>query len=226
MFLFHFFVCLLGSRLRRVKKEIGSNMSKKGRKSREGRAPTQEQQQKAELAKKKKEFIKGLMKADRLVVFTGNNRISHWGMPANGDLLLFLLNEVYGWDGKNEVFQKVLAELTGRPVTPEDKEDDLEDIFSELEEGEREEGEREEGEQEDSTLVGSGSLDGKVEVVEEGTQEDDKKEVAKVVPMGEQKGGDGEDKEGKEEEEEDEDIKALREQLAALKAKKKDKQSK
>lgn len=121
-------------------------MSKKTRNRSQQCPASKEQQQRAE-ARQKKEFIKGMMKADRLVVFSGGNQINHWGMPGNGDFLLFLLQEVYGWDGTNGTFQRILGKITSRSqqqaASPEEAE--LDSIMSELDQ-------EDEGAEQDNTV--------------------------------------------------------------------------
>lgn len=95
-------------------------------------APTTDQQKQAEALAKKKTFIKNLMKANQMVVFTGEARVSHWGFPSNGDFVLFLMQQVYDWDGKNPVCENIIKSLTAesQPAT----EDDLDGILDDLDE--------------------------------------------------------------------------------------------
>lgn len=184
-------------------------MSKQNRRRQGGQqaAPTRQQQGEAEARRNKKEFVKGMMKAERLVVFSGNQRMSHWGFPGNGDMLLFLLQEVYAWDGTNEHFQNILAQVTGqnRQPTPEDA--DLNALMDEAE-----------GEvaQEIPTPEGAavGQEDNGDDLFEDGGAEND--DGGNGVPL----------EEASVEQIEPDELAALEARLAALKAKKAAQQAK
>lgn len=94
------------------------------------------QAQKAERAERKK-FLKQMINAPRLVTFTGGGSISHFGFKTDGDLLLFLMDQVYGWKGDNVVFQSILQKIVApkeQGPTEEDKE--VDELFDEEEDSE------------------------------------------------------------------------------------------
>jgi len=142
-----------------------SNKNKK--KNKQTKAPTQEQQAKAQHAKQKKEFIKGLMKADRMVVFTGGMNVSRFGFASNGDFILFLLIEVFGFDGKNEMFQRIYQSLVN-PQPAQEQEDDTDALLAEIE--------AEDGDE--TGDEGSSEGDGTKDEGEEGSSEEDEEDEA------------------------------------------------
>lgn len=102
--------------------------------------PSQSAQKQADATRKKKQFIKELMQSPQLTVFTGKGKLSHWGFAGNADFLLFLLLEVYDWDGTNSMFKKILAGITGKqPEVAERDETDalLDEIEQETTQEER-----------------------------------------------------------------------------------------
>lgn len=91
-------------------------------------APTKEEQQRSEQLAAKKKFVKNLMKSNTLIAFTGNEGVSHWGFPSNGDFVLSLLQQVYSWDGKNETFQRIIESITASKKETQ-QEEDLDSLF-------------------------------------------------------------------------------------------------
>jgi len=116
-------------------------MSTRNRKDGQLGPPTKEQEAQKRAQAEKKEFIRNLMRSPRLIVFTGNNNVLPYGFPSDGDLLLFLLDQVYGWDGHNPNFQSILQKIKEASTQAQAPVDDVDKILDELEPA-----------QEDSTL--------------------------------------------------------------------------
>lgn len=100
----------------------------------QAQATNPEAQARKEAQAQKKEFIKSIMKAERLVAFVGDNNVVRFGFSSDGDLLLFLLDQVYGWDGKNETFQSVLQRIQEMATAAQGpEEDEADELLKELE---------------------------------------------------------------------------------------------
>lgn len=104
-------------------------------------APTREEQEHAATVAKKKEkkkaFLKQISESARLVVFNGQSSISHFGFNSDGDFLLFMLDQIYGWDGTNSVFQNVLKSIEEQSkanAVQAAELDVVDEVFDEMEE--------------------------------------------------------------------------------------------
>jgi len=157
-------------------------MSKKKKKRKAGQQapPSPQDQRKMAAIKQKKEFIKGLMQAQSMVVFTPGQNFSFFGIP-NERLLEFLLREVYGWDGRNVMFQKILAKLEGpAQPAPDPATKELDDMLEEVA------GELDEDDVEDAT---GGAEDDEEDGDDSGDEEDEEdaespsEPPAKVLPI-------------------------------------------
>jgi len=112
-------------------------MSKTRKTSKQAQPPTREEEAKkqaqAEQRKQKKQFIKGLMQSERMVVFTGGNNIMKYGFQNNLEFVWFLLSEIFDLDGKNGMFQRIYQSLIGPPPEQQTAPDETDDLMNEIE---------------------------------------------------------------------------------------------
>ena len=110
-------------------------MTKSSRKRQGGQLapPTKEQQAQQQAQAQKKEFIKSLMQSPRFVAYTGGGNISRFGFASDGDMLLFLMDQVYGWDGTNPVFQGILKRIQEISAADQQGVDETEQLLEEIE---------------------------------------------------------------------------------------------
>jgi len=71
----------------------------------------EERKQQELFQQKKEEFLLGLMDSPTIIAFNGENGVSHFGFPHDQAFLLHALEYIYGLDGKNDVFQGILASV-------------------------------------------------------------------------------------------------------------------
>jgi hypothetical protein len=117
-------------------------------------APTKADNQTAAEKAQRKQFLRTIAKADRLVVFTGQGNVSHYGFKSDGDLLLFLQDQVYAHRGGDiAVYVNILKSIqeAQEKAVAEAADPDLEDVLGEIDEDE--ETEEVEAKEEDDKVV-------------------------------------------------------------------------
>ena len=91
---------------------------------------------------RRKQFLRNISKADRMVVFTGGGSVSHYGFKSDGDLILFLQDQVYAHKGGDcPVFMNILKSIAEaqQKASEEQADPDLDDVLDELDEDEEDE---------------------------------------------------------------------------------------
>jgi hypothetical protein len=134
-------------------------MAKKKKKRTPGKAqaaPTKADNQTAAEKARRKQFLRTIAKAERMVVFTGGGSVSHYGFKSDGDLLLFLQDQVYAHKGGDiAVYTNILQEIqkAQEQAAAEAADPDLEDVLGEMDEDEDDEAEEVEAKEEDDKVV-------------------------------------------------------------------------
>lgn len=127
---------------------------KKKRVGKAAAAPTRADNQTAAEKAQKKQFLRTIAKADRIVAFTGQGNVSHHGFKSDGDLLLFLQDQIYAHKGGDiPIYLNILKSIqeAQEKASEEENDPELDTVLEEMDDGGDED--EDEAKEEDDKVV-------------------------------------------------------------------------